>query len=80
MQRDSTLGVHQALPSRGLHLQLYSTQEARPAALYRSVLVRMRFHQPSIDYVRRRTAESQSKREIIRCLKRYLARESTNVS
>ncbi len=45
------------------------------AALYRSVIVRMRFHQPSIEYVRRRTAEGQSKREVIRCLKRYLARE-----
>jgi len=35
----------------------------------------MRFHQPTIDYVARRTAEGLSKRDIIRCLKRYLARE-----
>jgi hypothetical protein len=35
----------------------------------------MRWHQPTIDYVERRTAEDLSKREIIRCLKRYLARE-----
>ncbi|MCW2784476.1 MAG: family transposase [Marmoricola sp.] len=35
----------------------------------------MRWHQPTIDYVTRRTAEGLSKREIIRCLKRYLARE-----
>lgn len=35
----------------------------------------MRFHQPTIDYVARRTAEGISKRDIIRCLKRYLARE-----
>lgn len=35
----------------------------------------MRWHQPTIDYVARRTAEGMSKREIIRCLKRYLARE-----
>ncbi len=35
----------------------------------------MRWHQPTIDYVARRTAEGLSKREIIRCLKRYLARE-----
>ena len=34
----------------------------------------MRFHQPTIDYVTRRTAEGKSKAEIIRCLKRYLAR------
>lgn len=45
------------------------------AALYRSVIVRMRFHQPTIDYVARRTTEGLPKREIIRCLKRYLARE-----
>ncbi|MFX1760692.1 IS110 family transposase [Rhodococcus pyridinivorans] len=45
------------------------------AALYRVVIVRMRWHQPTIDYVTRRTSEGLSKREIIRCLKRYLARE-----
>lgn len=45
------------------------------AALYRAVIVRMRFHQPTIGYVARRTAEGLSKRDIIRCLKRYLARE-----
>ncbi|WP_434081537.1 transposase [Sanguibacter sp. Z1732] len=45
------------------------------AALYRVVIVRMRFHQPTIDYVTRRTAEGLSKRDIIRCLKRYLASE-----
>ena len=45
------------------------------AALYRAIIVRMRWHQPTIDYVDRRTAEGLSKREIIRCLKRYLARE-----
>lgn len=45
------------------------------AALYRAVIVRMRFHQPTIDYTARRTAEGLSKRDIIRCLKRYLARE-----
>ncbi|MET7497992.1 DUF6233 domain-containing protein [Streptomyces sp900116325] len=35
----------------------------------------MRFHQPTIDYVARRTAEGKTKREIIRCLKRYVIRE-----
>ena len=45
------------------------------AALYRIVIVRMRWHQPTIDYVRRRTAEGLSKRDIIRCLKRFVARE-----
>lgn len=46
------------------------------AALYRTVIVRMRFHQPTIDYVARRTAEGFSKKDIIRCLKRFLAREA----
>ncbi len=45
------------------------------AALYRVVIVRMRRHQPTLDYVRRRTAEGKSKAEIIRYLKRYVARE-----
>ena len=45
------------------------------AALYRTVIVRMRFHQPTRDYVARRTADGRTKREIIRCLKRFLARE-----
>jgi transposase len=39
------------------------------------VLVRLRWHQPTKDYLARRTAEGKSKREIIRCLKRYIARE-----
>jgi len=45
------------------------------AALYRVVIVRMRGHQPTLDYVRRRTAEGKGKMEIIRCLKRFMARE-----
>ena len=44
------------------------------AANYRTVIVRMRFHQPTIDYVARRTAEGHSKRDIIRCLNRYVIR------
>ena len=35
----------------------------------------MRHHEPTRAYVKRRTAEGLSKREIIRCLKRYIARE-----
>ena len=45
------------------------------AALYRVVIVRMRAHQPTLDYVKRRTVEGKSKPEIIRCLKRFVARE-----
>lgn len=32
-------------------------------------------HAPRIAYVEKRTADGLSKKEIIRCLKRYLARE-----
>jgi transposase len=45
------------------------------AALYRVVIVRMRSHQPTLDYVRRRMREGKTKLEIIRCLKRFVARE-----
>ncbi len=45
------------------------------AAIYRTVIVRVRFHEPTIAYIIRRTAGGKSKRDIIRCLKRYLIRE-----
>jgi transposase len=45
------------------------------AALFRIVLVRLRYHQPTKDYLTRRLAEGKSKNEVIRCLKRYIARE-----
>ncbi len=45
------------------------------AALYRVVITRMRSHSPTRDYVRRRMAEGKRKMEIIRCLKRFVARE-----
>jgi hypothetical protein len=38
-------------------------------------LVRLRHHAPTRTYYARRSAEGLSKREIIRCLKRYIARE-----
>jgi transposase len=45
------------------------------AALYRIVIVRLRWHQPTKDYMARRIAEGKTKKEVIRCLKRYVARE-----
>ena len=45
------------------------------AALYRVVIVRMRSHQPTLDYVKKRKADGKGKMEIIRCLKRFIARE-----
>ena len=61
-----TTGRHRL--NRGGHRQA-------TAALYRAVIVRMRFHHPTRDDVARRTAAGRTKREIIRCLKRFLARE-----
>lgn len=54
--------------NRGGHRQANS-------ALYRVVIVRMQHHEPTKTYVARRTAEGKTKSEIIRCLKRLLARE-----
>ncbi len=45
------------------------------AALHRIVVVRLRWHQPTRDYMARRTAEGKMKAEVRRCLKRYVARE-----
>lgn len=45
------------------------------AALHRIIVVRMRFHEPTIAYVNRRTKEGKTKKEITRCLKRLLIRE-----
>jgi len=44
-------------------------------ALHLICVVRMRYDERTRRYVARRTAEGKSKREIIRCLKRYVARE-----
>ena len=44
-------------------------------ALYTTCLARMRRDRRTQGYVARRTQEGKSKREIIRCLKRYVARE-----
>jgi transposase len=46
------------------------------AALWRIVIVRLRSrHTPTTDYLERRVTAGNSKRDAIRCLKRYLARE-----
>ena len=45
------------------------------AALYRIVAVRLRHDLRTKAYLHRRTSEGMSKIEVIRCLKRYVARE-----
>jgi transposase len=44
-------------------------------AIHRIVLCRMRHHERTRAYVTRRTAQGLSKKEIMRCLKRYVVRE-----
>ncbi len=39
------------------------------------VLTRLRYDSRTRDYVARRTGQGLSKKEIMRCLKRYVARE-----
>jgi transposase len=46
------------------------------AALYRIVLTRMSGHAETRNYVQRRRAEGRSTAEIMRCLKRYVARQT----
>ena len=45
------------------------------SALYLIAVGRMAWHPPTCAYVKRRTAQGKTKAEIIRCLKRYIARE-----
>jgi len=45
------------------------------AAIYIIAITRMRDHEATKSYVAERTAQGKSKREIIRCLKRYIVRE-----
>ena len=56
-----------------------STPRARRVR-YRVVIVRTRGYQPTLDNVRRQTEQGTSKPEIIRCLKRYVAREIIPIS
>ena len=41
------------------------------------LLVCMNCHQPTKDYVARRTAEGRTNKEILCCLKRYIVRETS---
>lgn len=49
------------------------------ATLHRVVVVRLRWHGPTQAYMTRRLAQGKTKAEIIRCLKRYVAREIYNI-
>ena len=49
------------------------------AALHRIVVVRLRHDERTQAYMHRRTTEGMNKAEVIRCLKRYVAREVFSV-
>lgn len=59
----------------GRHRLSRNGDRAANSALYIVAITRMRHHEPTRAYFERRTAEGLTKREIIRCLKRYIARE-----
>lgn len=48
------------------------------AALYRAAIVRMRDDHETKLYTARRTAKGKTRREIVRCIKRYIVREIYN--
>jgi transposase len=48
------------------------------SALWRIAFVRMTHHQPTRDYVERRTKQGKTRKAIMRCLMRYIAREIFN--
>jgi transposase len=47
-------------------------------ALWRIAFIRMSHHQPTRDYFERRTKQGKTRKAIIRCLMRYIAREIFN--
>jgi transposase len=57
------------------HRLNHGGDRAANSAVHRIVLVRMRHHEPTRAYVARRTTQGLSKKEIMRCLKRYVVRE-----
>jgi transposase len=60
------------------HRLNYGGDRQANRALHLIAVCRMRYCECTRAYVKRRTAEGKTKREIIRCLKRYIAREVYN--
>jgi transposase len=70
----SPVKAHSGKSTRHHRLNRGGDRQAN-SALWTIVFTRMSNHPPTRDYVARRTKEGLSKPEIIRCLKRYAARE-----
>nr|WP_272928769.1 IS110 family transposase [Leucobacter aridicollis] len=47
-------------------------------ALHMIAVVRLRYDARTVDYMQRRLAEGLSKKDVLRCLKRFIAREVFN--
>jgi transposase len=60
------------------HRLNYGGDRQANRALHLIAVCRMRYCERTRAYVKRRTAEGKTKREIMRCLKRYIAREVYN--
>jgi len=60
------------------HRLNYGGDRQANRALHLIAVCRMRYCERTRAYVTRRTAEGKTKRDIIRCLKRYIAREVYN--
>lgn len=69
-------GARRGLTSRRLN---HGGDRQANAALHRIVFTRLRFDPRTQAYYERRTQEGKTRREIIRCLKRYAAREVFNL-
>ena len=69
--------LHEAKPLKlpKAALAIYGDFGVNPVNLTKPVVCRMRTDERTRAYVARRTLEGLSKREIMRCLKRYVARE-----
>lgn len=65
--------LHPARPQDTASIAEVTDPPTAPSTI--AVIVRLRYYARTRAYVQRRTAEGRTKLEIIRCLKRYLARE-----
>ena len=57
------------------HRLNYGGDREANRSLHLIAVCRLRYCEPTRAYAKRRTAEGKTQREIMRCLKRYIARE-----
>jgi len=78
-RRHSTLGQLSPLKYEMIHLNQEQAEQCPPkrgrSTLHLIAVCRLRYCDRARSYAERRTREGKSQREIMRCLKRYIARE-----